>query len=64
MLLRHQYRDIVKDFENIKKNALKLYMVCTKPEKELNTYQKRVKSRCCDFIKLEEAAKIFTEKHF
>ena len=53
-LLQNQYNFIKKDWDNIVKNAQKLYDLLTKPANKRTKYEIIVCERCCDILLLEK----------
>ena len=53
-LLQNQYHAIKADWDAIQKTAEKLRTLILTPDDELSTYDRKVKSRCCDLSLLEK----------
>ena len=60
-LLNEQYQWLLRDIENIKNAAQKLRQIFLLDDKQLSSFKKKIKTRCCDFLLLESKCKEFSE---
>lgn len=60
-LLQNQYRDIKKDADAILKTAMNLRTLILKKDSELTTFDRNIKSRCCNLALLESVYGQYTK---